>query len=136
MALVSKSTKTKASFLKFQFTAHKRNLYEKYKKSEKELRHYCKPIINNQIPKFIKKLETSNLSDDLKHKSVFALNNLSSFLETIHVIYINTKKNEKRFYKFKNLACKKFNRNTDVSESLFIVESNFRNLHIHDNKCI
>ncbi|EEQ81241.1 hypothetical protein NCER_102444 [Vairimorpha ceranae BRL01] len=134
-ALKSKR-KTYKTILKNQFTAKERELYKKYKESERNLRRFYKVQLKNQISQFIKKLEISNLSDDLKQKSILALSNLSSFLDTINEIYINTKKkkNKEDFLFSLNLACNQFSRYTGVFQKLLIFKSICNNLHkIYDS---
>ena len=80
---------------------------------------------------FIKKLEISNLSNDLKQKSILALQNLSCFLKTICEIYINTKKkkNKEDFLNSFNLPFNQFSRYADVSQELLIFKMICKNLH-------
>ncbi|KKO73887.1 hypothetical protein AAJ76_1870004830, partial [Vairimorpha ceranae] len=123
--------KTYKTILKNQFTANERELYKKYKNSEKKFRMFFKLTIKNQIPQFIKKLEISNLSDDLKQKSIFALKNLLSFLKTISEIYINTKKkkNKKEFLNLLNLAFNQFSGYAGVSQKLLTFKSICKSIH-------
>ncbi|EEQ81246.1 hypothetical protein NCER_102432 [Vairimorpha ceranae BRL01] len=87
------------------------------------------------MPQFIKKLEISNLSDDLKQKSIFALRNLSSFLDTINAIRFDTrkKKNKEDFLNSLNLACYQFSRYTGVSQKLLIFKLICKNIHKVDD---
>ena len=122
---------TRKATLKSQYTANERKLYKKYQQSEKNFREFFRLKIKNRMPQFIKKLETSNLSDDLKQKSIFALKNLLSFLKTICEIYINTKKkkNKEDFLNSLNLAFNQFSRYADVSQKLLIFKFISKNLH-------
>ena len=72
-----------------------------------------------------------NLSGGLKQNSIFALRNLSSFLDTINAIYINTKeiKNKDDFLNSLNVACYQFSRYADVSQKLLIFKSICKSLH-------
>ncbi|KKO73812.1 hypothetical protein AAJ76_2210001596 [Vairimorpha ceranae] len=108
---------TSKTMLKNQFTASKRELYKKYKNSESNFRMLFKLVIKNRMPQFIKKLEISNLSDDLKQKSILALRNLSSFLDTVSAIRINLnkKKNKEYFFYSLNLACNQCRRSAGAS---------------------
>ena len=83
------------------------------------------------MPQFIKKLEISNLSDELKQRSIFALKNLLSFLDTINAIYINTWKTKKKedFLNSLNLACYQFSKYADVYQKLLIFKLICNNLH-------
>ena len=83
------------------------------------------------MPQFIKKLEISNLSDELKQRSIFALKNLLSFLDTINAIYINTWKTKKKEYFLNslNLACYQFSKYADVYQKLLIFKLICNNLH-------
>ena len=123
--------KTYKTILKNQFTASERELFKKYKKSEKNFKKFYKFDIKNQMLQFIKKLEISNLSNDLKQKSILALKNLLSFLDTINAIKINTnkKKNKKDFLNLLNLAYNQFSRYADVSQKLLIFKLTCKNLH-------
>ncbi|EEQ81207.1 hypothetical protein NCER_102507 [Vairimorpha ceranae BRL01] len=87
------------------------------------------------MPQFIKKLEISNLSDSLKQKSISALRNLSSFLDTINAIRFDTrkKKNKEDFLNSLNLACYQFSRYADVSQKLLVFRSICSNLHKVDD---
>ncbi|KKO75897.1 hypothetical protein AAJ76_1000083480 [Vairimorpha ceranae] len=132
ITLKSKRKKnTSKETLKSQFTASERELFEKYKESEGEFRRFFKLKIKNQIPQFIKKLEISNLSDDLKQNSIFALRNLSSFLDTISATRINTrkKKNKKEFLNSLNLAYNQFSKYALLSQKLLIFKYICKNLH-------
>ncbi|KKO74285.1 hypothetical protein AAJ76_880009907 [Vairimorpha ceranae] len=126
-----RKNKTSGTTLKSQFTASERELFGKYKESEKKFRMFFKLTIKSRMPQFIKKLEISNLSDDLKQKSIFALKNLLSFLKTICEIYINTKKkkNKEDFLNSLNLAFNQFSRYADVSQKLLIFKFICKNLH-------
>ncbi|KKO74801.1 hypothetical protein AAJ76_440003756 [Vairimorpha ceranae] len=126
---------TRKTIHKNQFTAKERELYKKYNQSEKRFRNLYKRKIKNQISQFIKKLEIFNLSDDLKQKSILALRNLSSFLDTISEIYINTKKkkNKEDFINSLNLACYQFSRYEDVSQKLLIFKLICKNIHKVDD---
>ncbi|KKO75096.1 hypothetical protein AAJ76_320002978 [Vairimorpha ceranae] len=131
-ALKSKrKIKTYKTIRKNQFTASERELFKKYKESEDEFRRFLKLKIKNQILQFIKKLEISNLCDDLKQNSIFALRSLLSFLDTISAIYINTKKkkNKKEFLNSLNPACNQFSKYADVSQKLLIFKLICNNLH-------
>ncbi|EEQ81292.1 hypothetical protein NCER_102347 [Vairimorpha ceranae BRL01] len=131
-ALKSKrKIKNSRTTLKSQFKANERRLYEKYQQSEKNFRRFFRLKIKDQMPQFIKKLEISNLSDDLKQKSILALQNLSSFLDTIKSIKVITKKakNKEDFLNSLNLACYQFSRYTDVSQKLLIFKLICNNLH-------
>ena len=135
-ALKSKrKIKTNRTTLKSQFTASARELYKKYKKSEKNFREFFKLKIKNRMPQHIKKLEISYLSDDLKQESILALRNLSSFLDTINAIYINTwkTKNKEDFLNSLNLACYQFSKYTGVSQKLLIFKLICSNLHKVDD---
>ena len=130
----NKSKQEKVYLVDF-FVDNEITLYEKYKQSEKSFRNLYKHKIKNQIPQFIKKLEIFNLSDDLKQKSILALRNLSSFLDTISEIYINTKKkkNKEDFINSLNLACYQFSRYEDVSQKLLIFKLICKNIHKVDD---
>ncbi|KKO74216.1 hypothetical protein AAJ76_980004563 [Vairimorpha ceranae] len=131
-ALKSKrKIKTNRTTLKSQFTASARELYKKYKKSEKNFREFFKLKIKNRMPQHIKKLEISYLSDDLKQESILALRNLSSFLDTINAIRISTwkTKNKEDFLNSLNLAFNQFSRYPDVSQKLLIFKFICKNLH-------
>ena len=123
--------KTYKTILKNQFTASERELFKKYKNSEKNFKKFYKFDIKNQMLQFIKKLEISNLSNDLKQKSILALKNLLSFLDTISAIRINTvkKKNKEDFLNLLNLAYNQFSRYADVSQKLLIFKLTCKNLH-------
>ena len=132
ITLKSKRKKnTSKETLKSQFTASERELYKKYKESEGEFRRFYKIKIKNQIPQLIKKLEISNLSDELKQRSIFALKNLSSFLDTINAIRINTKKkkNKENFLNSLNLAYNQFIVYAGMSQKLLIFKLICNNLH-------
>ena len=131
----NKKMKTSKGTLKSQFTANERELYEKYKESERKFRMFFKLKIKNRMPQFIKKLEISNLSDELKQESILALRNLSSFLDTINAIYINTwkTKNKEDFLNSLNLACYQFSKYTGVSQKLLIFKLICSNLHKVDD---
>ena len=131
ITLKSKRKNTSKLTLKSQFTASERELFDKYKESEGQFRRFCKFEIKDQMPQFIKKLEISNLSDDLKQKSILALQNLSCFLKTICEIYINTKKkkNKEDFLNSFNLPFNQFSRYADVSQELLIFKMICKNLH-------
>ncbi|EEQ81214.1 hypothetical protein NCER_102496, partial [Vairimorpha ceranae BRL01] len=102
-----------------------------FKESEGEFRRFYKIKIKNQIPQLIKKLEISNLSDELKQRSIFALKNLSSFLDTINAIRINTKKkkNKENFLNSLNLAYNQFIVYAGMSQKLLIFKLICNNLH-------
>ncbi|EEQ81582.1 hypothetical protein NCER_101933 [Vairimorpha ceranae BRL01] len=123
--------KTYKTILRNQFTANERELFEKYQQSERNFRRFFKLKIKDQMPQFIKKLETSNLSDGLKQKSILALKNLLSFLDTISAIRINTvnKKNKKDFLNSLNLAFNEFSRYAGVSQKLLNFKLICNNLH-------
>ncbi|EEQ81259.1 hypothetical protein NCER_102411 [Vairimorpha ceranae BRL01] len=128
--------KTSRTTLKSQFTANEAELYKRYKQSEFKFRMFFKFKIKNRMPQFIEELERSNLSDDLKQESILALRNLSSFLDTINAIYINTWKikNKEDFLNSLNLACYQFSKYTGVSQKLFIFKLICKNLHeIYDS---
>ena len=127
--------KTYKTILRNQFTANERELFEKYQQSERNFRRFFKLKIKDQMPQFIKKLETSNLSDGLKQNSIFALRNLSSFLDTINAIYINTwkTKNKEDFLNSLNLACYQFSKYTGVSQKLLIFKLICKNIHKVDD---
>ena len=131
----NKKIKTSKGTLKSQFTPNERELYKKYKESEDEFRRFLKLKIKNQMPQFIKKLEISNLSDELKQESILALRNLSSFLDTINAIYINTwkTKNKEDFLNSLNLACYQFSKYTGVSQKLLIFKLICKNIHKVDD---
>ena len=119
------------------FTANERKLYKKYKQSERDFRKFCKSNINKKILQFIEKIEISNLSNNLKHRSILALSNLSSFLDTINPITINaTQAPMQDFVDSLNLAYKKFKGYAVVSENLFIFKSKFKSLHMVGNEYI
>ena len=80
------------------FTANECEFYRRYQQSEKDFRRFCKPITKNQIPHFLKNLEMSNLSCDLRQKSILALKNLSSFLETLSAVDTNIKKEATKIF--------------------------------------
>ncbi|KKO73586.1 hypothetical protein AAJ76_4220003, partial [Vairimorpha ceranae] len=126
-----RKVKNSRTTLKSRFTANERELYEKYQQSEKNFRRFFRLKIKDQMPQFIKKLEISNLSDDLKQKSILALQNLSSFLDTINRIYISTnkKKNKEDFLNSLNLSCNQFSKYTVVSQKLLIFKLICNNLH-------
>ncbi|EEQ81228.1 hypothetical protein NCER_102467 [Vairimorpha ceranae BRL01] len=96
---------------------------------------FYKIKFKNRMPQFIKKLEISNLSDDLKQKSILALRNLSSFLDTINEIYINTKKkkNKEDFLNSLNLACYQFSKHTGVFQKLLVFKLICKNIHKVDD---
>jgi len=48
------------------------------------------------MPQFIKKLERSNISNDLKEKLILALRNILSFLDTISAIRFDTRKTKNK----------------------------------------
>ena len=123
--------KTKKATLKSQFTASERELFDKYKNTEKNFRRFFRLKIKDQMPQFIKKLEISNLSNDLKQKSILALRNLLSFLDTISAIKVNTRKakNKKEFLNSFNLAFIKFSMYTGVSQELLVFKLICNNLH-------
>ncbi|KKO73849.1 hypothetical protein AAJ76_2040001892 [Vairimorpha ceranae] len=127
----NKKIKTSKATLKSRFTANERELYKKYKESEKKFRNFYKRKIKDRMPQFIKKLEISNLSDELKQRSIFALKNLLSFLDTINAIYINTWKTKKKedFLNSLNLACYQFSKYADVYQKLLIFKLICNNLH-------
>ena len=128
-------SKRRRAFFADIFVDNEITLYKKYKQSEKEFRKFFKLKIKNRMPQFIKKLEISNLSDDLKQKSIFALKNLLSFLKTICEIYINTKKkkNKEDFLNSLNLACYQFSKYTGVSQKLLIFKLICKNIHKVDD---
>ena len=130
-----RKVKNSRTTLKSQYTANERKLFEKYQQSEKNFRSFFRLKIKDQMPQFIKKLETSNLSDDLKQESILALRNLSSFLDTINAIYINTwkTKNKEDFLNSLNLACYQFSKYTGVSQKLLIFKLICSNLHKVDD---
>ena len=123
--------KNSKTFLNDQFSANEHRIFKSYKTSEFIFRNFCKLKFGTRMPQFIKKLETSNLSDGLKQNSIFALRNLSSFLDTINAIYINTKKikNKDDFLNSLNVACYQFSRYADVSQKLLIFKSICKSLH-------
>ncbi|KKO74433.1 hypothetical protein AAJ76_720003453 [Vairimorpha ceranae] len=123
--------KTSKTTLKSQFTASERELFDKYKNTEEYFKKFYKLDIKDQMPQFIKKLEISNLSDDLKQKSILSLRNLLSFLDTISAIRINTvkKKNKEDFLNSLNLACYQFSKYADVYQKLLIFKLICNNLH-------
>ena len=126
-----RKVKNSRTTLKSQYTANERKLFEKYQQSEKNFRSFFRLKIKDQMPQFIKKLETSNLSDDLKQESILALRNLSSFLDTINAIRISTwkTKNKEDFLNSINLAFNQFSRYPDVSQKLLIFKFICKNLH-------
>ena len=126
-----RKVKNSRTTLKSQYTANERKLFEKYQQSEKNFRSFFRLKIKDQMPQFIKKLETSNLSDGLKQNSIFALRNLLSFLDSIKAIKVNTRKakNKKDFLHLLNLACNQFRRYAGVSQKLLIFKFICNNLH-------
>ncbi|EEQ81221.1 hypothetical protein NCER_102478 [Vairimorpha ceranae BRL01] len=102
---------------------------------KKNLEGFLKFKFKNRMPEFIKKLEISNLSDDLKQKSISALSNLSSFLDTISAIRINMvkKKNKEDFLNSLNLACYQFSKYTGASQKLLIFKLICKNIHKVDD---
>ena len=126
-----RKVKNSKGTLKSQFKANERGLYEKYQQYEKNFRSFFRLKIKDQMPQFIKKLEISNLSDDLKQNSIFALRNLSSFLDTISATRINTrkKKNKKEFLNSLNLAYNQFSKYALLSQKLLIFKYICKNLH-------
>ncbi|EEQ81152.1 hypothetical protein NCER_102618 [Vairimorpha ceranae BRL01] len=135
-ALKSKrKIKTSKGTLKSQFKAIELGLYEKYQQYEKSFRNFYKIKFKNRMPQFIKKLEISNLSDNLKQKSILALRNLSSFLDAINAIRINTnkKKNKEDFLNSINLACYQFSKYTGVFQKLLVFKLICSNLHKVDD---
>ena len=123
--------KTSRITLKSQFTASERELYKKYQRSEKNFKNFCKLKFGTRMPQLINQLEISNLSDELKRKSIFALKNLLSFLKTISEIYINTKKkkNKKEFLNLLNLAFNQFSGYAGVSQKLLTFKSICKSIH-------
>ena len=117
------------------FADNEITLYKNYKQSEKNFRRFFKLNIKNQIPQFIKKLERSNISNDLKKKSILALRNISSFLNTINAIYINIEKikSKKNFLNVLNLARNQFRKYASLFQKLLVFRSICSNLHKVDD---
>ncbi|EEQ81149.1 hypothetical protein NCER_102623 [Vairimorpha ceranae BRL01] len=83
------------------------------------------------MPQFIKKLERSNISNDLKEKSVLALRNILSFLDTVSAIRFDTRKtkNKKIFLNLLNLAYNQFSGYAGVFQKVLIFRSICKSLH-------
>ena len=128
-------SKRRRAFFADIFVDNEITLYKNYKRSEKSSRNFYKIKFKNRMPQFIKKLEISNLSDSLKQKSISALRNLSSFLDTINAIRFDTrkKKNKEDFLNSLNLACYQFSKYTGVFQKLLVFKLICSNLHKVDD---
>ena len=125
------------TFLVYQFTVNERRIFDNCKNFEVKFRFFCKTIISNKIPHFIKKLETSNLTDDLKNKLILALASLSSFLVDISKIYINTNQPSMHYFlKLLNITCAKFSHYADVSKNFLILDLIYNEFLLVSNRSL
>ena len=137
IAFKSKSAKSKALFLSNQFKDNERELFEKYKQSERNFRKFSKLMIKNRIPQVIKRLKISNLPTNLKLKTILTLTSLSHFLNTINSIHIKIeRKSIQIFLSSLDLAYEKISKYADIPTKLLIFKSNFNDLHMVGNKFI